>query len=88
MVIVPSASSEADPQARSQNEVKDLPEITTTDTGIELEAALPVAVATDISEAEPRTSEAGDKPAPSSKLEEAAESSASHLAGSSALDIE
>jgi guanosine-3',5'-bis(diphosphate) 3'-pyrophosphohydrolase len=82
MGTVYSASSKADPQSRSQNEPKTSPE--TTETGMELEAALPVADATNPSEAELRVGEP-DAPMAASSLDE---SSASHLAGASAANIE
>src|SRR5487761_1734473 len=83
MVTAHPASSEAGPQPRSQNEPKKSPE--TTDTGMELEAALPVADATDTSDAGLRASKMGLAPVEASNLDE---SSASHLEGSSAAAIE
>ena len=61
--------------------------MTASDTGIELEAALPVAEATDAPEAGSRAVEMSGAPAPSS-LDEASESSAPHLAGVSTGEIE
>ncbi|MEO6911791.1 MAG: bifunctional (p)ppGpp synthetase/guanosine-3',5'-bis(diphosphate) 3'-pyrophosphohydrolase, partial [Edaphobacter sp.] len=92
MVIVHSASSEAGPQPGSQNEAKNLPEIPTTDTGMELEAALPVAAEPDAAdEVLPASGTAGQVEvggATAPNLDEVAESSASHLAGASAAKIQ
>jgi GTP pyrophosphokinase len=85
MVTANPASPEAGPQPRSQDESKKSPEIPTTDTGIELEAALPVADTPDASEADSRPVEAKAAPVAASSFDE---SSASHLVGSSVADIE
>ncbi|HEY1743546.1 MAG TPA: bifunctional (p)ppGpp synthetase/guanosine-3',5'-bis(diphosphate) 3'-pyrophosphohydrolase, partial [Granulicella sp.] len=82
MVSAHPASSEADPQSRSQNEPKNPTEISTTDTGMELETALPVADAVNAPEADLRM--AGDGLVPSN-LDE---SSGSHLSGVSSGEIE
>jgi guanosine-3',5'-bis(diphosphate) 3'-pyrophosphohydrolase len=84
MVSAHPASSEADPQSRSQNEPNP-PEKPNADTGMELEAALPVADVTDTLAAELRTDETDVEPTEPSNLDE---SSASHLAGLSTVEIE
>jgi len=86
MVTVPSASSQADPQSRSQNETNP-PEIPTTDTGIELEAALPVTETAEASGADLRAEETPGELAGAESFD-GAESSASHLAGVSVGEIE
>ncbi|WP_348267949.1 bifunctional (p)ppGpp synthetase/guanosine-3',5'-bis(diphosphate) 3'-pyrophosphohydrolase [Edaphobacter paludis] len=81
MVSANPASSEADPQSRSQNESKDSSEIPNTDTGMELKAALPV---TDVADTPAAALRADDRAEPSGSPE----SSASHLGGVSSGEIE
>src|SRR5665213_640354 len=85
MVSANPAASEADPQSRSQNELKDSSEIPNANTGMELKAALPVTDVTDTPAAELRASGAHIEPVERSRL---AESSASHLGGVSTGAIE
>ncbi len=79
MVSTHSASPEADPQSRLENEPKNPPETPATDTGMELEPASPVVEAA-TPEADLRAAQ-GTSPDPD-------ESSASHLAGVSTGEIE
>ena len=108
MAIANPASSQAGPQPEPHNELKNDPEITSTNAGIEPKTALPVAAPTDPSSPAPAafdsdkaaTASSGkskieiglDEPVGSfiSPLPPATpeESSASHLAGSSAADIQ
>jgi GTP pyrophosphokinase len=80
MVSAHSASSEADPQSRLENEPKNPPEIPAIDTGIEREPAPPVVEAAETPEADLR---AGASLPPGLD-----ESSAPHLAGVSSGEIE
>src|SRR6185437_11265500 len=85
MVTAQPASSEAGPRSRSQDELKKSSETPTTDTGKELEAAHPVADATDNPKPKLRAGEAAAEAGKPSSLDE---SSASHLEGVSTGEIE
>jgi guanosine-3',5'-bis(diphosphate) 3'-pyrophosphohydrolase len=90
MAIAPPASSQAGPQPKPHEEPKSQPDVEHTETGIELEAALPVAEPPVASEATPRVKrkkQAGTSDSPTLVIAGVDESSASHLAGSSAKDI-
>src|SRR6202789_2170067 len=101
MATAHPASSQAGTQPESNKEPKSQPE-TYPDRGIELETALPVAAPTMASDATSRvkqkkraeskvppepTSENPETPLIIAGVDEASESSASHLGGSSAKDI-
>jgi guanosine-3',5'-bis(diphosphate) 3'-pyrophosphohydrolase len=82
------ASSEADPQSRSQND-SNPPENPNTDAGIELKAALPVADVTGTPAAELRTDKMHDETqVEPTQPSDRDESSASHLSGLSPREIE
>src|SRR5271168_75808 len=90
MVTANPASSQAGSQPGSQDEPKSQPDVEHTDTGVELEAALPVAELSAASDAAPRVKRKKQAVIPDSSALVIAgvdESSASHLAGSSAKDI-
>ena len=80
MATAHPASSQAGPQPESQKKPKSPPE-THTETGVELEAALPVA-------ASPVPSGAASRGKAGVEADESSESSASHLSGISAADIQ
>jgi len=90
MAIAPPAASQAGPQPKPHDEPKSQPDVEHTDTGIELEAALPVAEPSVASETTPRVKKKKSAVPDASALVIAGveESSASHLAGSSAKDID
>src|ERR1700761_6521064 len=90
MAIAPPASSQAGPQPKPHEEPKSQPDVEHTETGIELEAALPVAEPPVASEATPRVKRKKLTGTPDNSTLVIAgvdESSASHLAGSSPKDI-
>jgi len=89
MAIAPPASTQAGPQPKPHKEPKSQPDVEHTDTGIELEAALPVAESPVASDAIPRVKRKKQAEPDTSELVIAGvdESSAIHLAGSSAKDI-
>src|SRR5271168_393065 len=87
MATAKLASPQASPQPETHTEPKSQPESTVTDTGIELEAALPVAAPPTPSGGDSAASEmvAAEAPVESGGLEE---SSASHLVGTSVAEIQ
>ncbi|MBB5340968.1 RelA/SpoT family protein [Tunturiibacter gelidoferens] len=89
MAIAPPASSQAGPQPKPHDEPKSQPDVEHTDTGIELETALPVAEPPVGSDTTSRVKKKKPAVPDSSALVIAGveESSATHLAGSSAKDI-
>lgn len=98
MATAHPASSQVGPQPEPHNAPKNPPDLQHTDTGIELETALPVAAATVPSDTIPRgkrkKAAAQSQPANTSEADLSSlliagvdESSASHLSGSSAKDI-
>ncbi|MBB5318792.1 RelA/SpoT family protein [Tunturibacter empetritectus] len=89
MAIAPPASSQAGPQTKPHDEPKSQPDVEHTDTGIELEAALPVAEPPVGSDTTSRVKKKKSAAPDASALVIAGveESSASHLTGSSAKDI-
>jgi GTP diphosphokinase / guanosine-3',5'-bis(diphosphate) 3'-diphosphatase len=94
MAIAPPASSQAGTQPEPHKEPKSQPEVEQTETGMELEAALPVAEPPVASDATPRVKRKKQEAAPDTTnlviagVDESSESSASHLAGSSAKAIQ
>src|ERR1700677_803062 len=90
MAIAPPASSQAGPKPKPHEEPKSQPDVQHTETGIELEPALPVAEPPVASEAIPRVKRKKQAGTPDNStlfIAGVDESSASHLAGSSAKDI-
>src|SRR5271170_3855804 len=94
MAIAPPASSQAGTQPEPHKEPKNQPEVEQTETGMELEAALPVAEPPVASDATPRVKRKKQETTPDKTdlviagVDESSESSASHLAGSSAKAIQ
>ncbi len=94
MAIAPPASSQAGPQPKPHDEPKSQPDVEQTETGMELEAALPVAEPPVASDVTPRVKRKKQEAAPDTTnlviagVDEFSESSASHLAGSSAKAIQ
>src|ERR1700749_4003325 len=90
MAIAPPASSQAGPQPKPHKEPKSQPDVEHTETGIELEAALSVAeppVASDVTPRVKGKKHGGTADNSTLVIAGVDESSASHLAGSSAKDI-
>jgi GTP diphosphokinase / guanosine-3',5'-bis(diphosphate) 3'-diphosphatase len=91
MAIAPPASSQAGTQPEPHKEPKSQPEVEQTETGMELEAALPVAEPPVASDATPRVKRKKQEATPDKTdlvIAGVDESSASHLAGSSSKAIQ